>query len=74
MFIICFKDKEIKNLLSWGIEGKHYKKVSENRIDFADGVNADTWLLWTCTMGNGSQFLDYLWISESPDKWGRWKV
>ncbi|MGO4497653.1 ABC transporter substrate-binding protein [Paenibacillus sp. 2RAB27] len=26
-------DKEIYNTLVWGVEGKHYKKVSENRIE-----------------------------------------
>ena len=25
-----------------GIEGKHYKKVGDNQIDFADGVTAET--------------------------------
>ena len=72
MFInLLFADKEIKNLLSWGIEGTHYKKIGENQIDFADGVNADNsgyYGLAQWSMG-GSQFLDYLWASESPDKW-----
>lgn len=72
MFInLLFKDKEIKNLLSWGIEGKHYKKIGDNQIDFADGVNADNsgyYGLAQWSMG-GSQFLDYLWASESADKW-----
>jgi putative aldouronate transport system substrate-binding protein len=72
MFInLLFKDKELKNLLSWGIENKHYKKVSDNQIDFADGVNADNsgyYGLAQWAMG-GSQFLDYLWVSESADKW-----
>ncbi|HEY9060537.1 MAG TPA: ABC transporter substrate-binding protein [Pseudobacteroides sp.] len=72
MFInLLFSDKEIKNLLSWGIENKHYKKIGENQIDFADGVNADNsgyYGLAQWSMG-GSQFLDYLWASESADKW-----
>ncbi len=72
MFIdLLFHDKELKNLLSWGIEGVHYKKVGENQIDYADGVTPETsgytgmaqWAL------GGSQFLDYLWVNESPDKW-----
>lgn len=70
-----FANKEIKNLLSWGIEGKHYKKISDNQIDFADGVNADNsgyYGLAQWAMG-GSQFLDYLWVSESPDKWQKMK-
>lgn len=72
MFInLLFKDKEIKNLLSWGIENKHYKKIGDNQIDFADGVNADNsgyYGLAQWAMG-GSQFLDYLWSSEDPQKW-----
>jgi len=68
---LLFKDKQIKNLLDWGIEGKHYKKVGENQIDFADGVTAETsgyTGLAQWAMG-GSQFLDYLWSNEAPDKW-----
>jgi putative aldouronate transport system substrate-binding protein len=76
MFInLLFSDKEIKNLLDWGIENKHYKKISDNQIDFADGVNADNsgyYGLAQWAMG-GSQFLDYLWASESPDKWQKMK-
>ncbi|MBP1965353.1 ABC transporter substrate-binding protein [Paenibacillus aceris] len=30
---LLFKDKQIYNLLAYGIEGKHYKKVSENTIE-----------------------------------------
>lgn len=72
MFInLLFSDKQLKNLLSWGIENKHYKKIGENQIDYADGVTAETsgytgvaqWAL------GGSQFLDYLWANEATDKW-----
>ena len=76
MFLdILFYDKEIKNLLDWGIEGVHYKKVGENQIDYADGVTAETsgyTGLAQWAMG-GNQFLDYLWVNESPDKWQKMK-
>lgn len=76
MFInLLFADKQIKNLLSWGIEGKHYKKIGENQIDFADGVTADNsgyTGLAQWSMG-GSQFMDYLWASEEPAKWKKMK-
>lgn len=72
MFLnLLFKDKQLKNLLDWGIEGKHYKKIGENQIDFADGVTAETsgyTGLAQWAMG-GSQFLDYLWSNEATDKW-----
>lgn len=76
MFIsMLFTDKKLKNLLSWGIEGKHYKKIGENQIDFADGVNAQNsgytgMAQWS--MG-GNQFLDYLWANEPADKWEQFK-
>lgn len=76
MFInLLFSDKEIKNLLDWGIENRHYKKIGDNQIDFADGINANNsgyYGLAQWAMG-GSQFLDYLWASESPDKWEKIK-
>jgi putative aldouronate transport system substrate-binding protein len=74
MFLdLLFHDKEVKNLLDWGIEGVHYKKVGDNQIDYADGVTAETsgyTGLGQWAMG-GSQFLDYLWVNEAPDKWER---
>jgi putative aldouronate transport system substrate-binding protein len=71
MFLnLMYTDKYLVNLLAFGIEGKHYKKVSDNTIDFADGVTAQTsgynlnqaWLF-------GNQFNDYLWANEDPQKW-----
>ncbi len=74
MFLnLLFKDKQLKNLLDWGIEGKHYKKIGENQIDYADGVTAETsgyTGLAQWAMG-GSQFLDYLWANEATDKWDK---
>ena len=76
MFInLLFSDKKLKNLLDWGIEGKHYKKIGDNQIDFADGVTAETsgyTGLAQWAMG-GSQFLDYLWANEKTDKWDKMK-
>ena len=76
MFLdLMFYDKQLKNLISWGIEGVHYKKVGENQIDFADGVTAENsgytgMAQWA---QGGNQFLDYLWANESPDKWEKMK-
>lgn len=76
MFLdMMFYDKQLKNLISWGIEGVHYKKVGENQIDYADGVTAENsgytgMAQWA---QGGNQFLDYLWVNESPDKWVKMK-
>lgn len=37
---LMYKDADIANLLNNGIEGKEYKKVSDNIITYADGVDA----------------------------------
>ncbi|MGG1551846.1 ABC transporter substrate-binding protein [Paenibacillus ferrarius] len=75
MFLnLLHTDKYLVNLISFGIEGKHYVKKSDNVIDFAPGVDAKTsgynlnqpWLF-------GNQFNDYLWASESPQKWDNFK-
>ena len=43
MFLnLLHTDKYLINLLNWGIENKHYKKVSDNVIDYAPGVDAKT--------------------------------
>ncbi|SFS51632.1 ABC transporter substrate-binding protein [Paenibacillus sp. BC26] len=72
MFLnLLYSDKYLLNLIDWGVEGKHYVKVSDNVIDFPQGVDAttvgysaqgDQWIF-------GNQFNSYLFKSEDPDKW-----
>ncbi|GGG65094.1 ABC transporter substrate-binding protein [Paenibacillus radicis (ex Gao et al. 2016)] len=71
MFLnLLYTDKEIVNLLHWGIEGKHYKVNENGTIDFADGVDASNsgynlrqgWMF-------GNQLLAYPWKTDSPDIW-----
>ncbi|GAA3409956.1 ABC transporter substrate-binding protein [Paenibacillus hodogayensis] len=66
---LMYTDKELINLLDWGIEGQHYVKKSDNVIDFAPGVNASNsgyypyqnWLF-------GNMFHSYLFNGEEPDR------
>ncbi len=50
------KGKELYNLLVWGIEGKHYTKISDTRIEtigYAGQGTADSnYGLWKWVMGN----------------------
>ncbi|MDQ8736496.1 ABC transporter substrate-binding protein [Paenibacillus sp. LHD-38] len=70
MLDLLYKDKDLINLLIWGIEGKHYVKVSDNTIDFPEGVNISNsgyymplgWM-W------GNQFVSYVFKGEDPDIW-----
>jgi putative aldouronate transport system substrate-binding protein len=62
-------DKEINNLLNFGIEGVHYTRNGEvitptdQSAGYAPGV---AWEL-------GNQFLNYVWNSEDPDKWEKFR-
>lgn len=62
-------DKEIVNLLNFGIEGVHFSlngdvmTQTEKSGQYAPGV---AWEL-------GNQFLNYVWDTEAPDKWEQFK-
>lgn len=64
-------DKEINNLLVFGIKGVNYDVVSGDTIKAnaktADYNTAAAWML-------GSQFLNPVWESEAPDKWEQFKA
>ncbi|WP_040949420.1 ABC transporter substrate-binding protein [Gorillibacterium massiliense] len=70
---LMYSDKDIVNLLDWGIEGKHYTKISDNVIDYPEGVNASnvgyTGLGWLF----GNQFLSYVFKGDDPDLWTKMK-
>lgn len=70
MFIeMLHTDKYLNNLLNFGIEGEHYTRdgeimsVTEKTGDYSPGA---AWMF-------GSQFLNYLWDSEDPQKWEKFK-
>jgi putative aldouronate transport system substrate-binding protein len=75
MFLnLLYTDKYLVNLLSFGIEGQHYVKKSDNIIAFPEGVDATTsgynpgtaWMF-------GNQFNDYLFDNENPEKWNNFQ-
>ncbi|WP_168121124.1 ABC transporter substrate-binding protein [Paenibacillus sp. HB172176] len=71
MFInLLHTDKEINNLLNFGIENVHYTRNGEiisptdKTADYAPG---SAWMF-------GNQFLNYVWDSEAPDKWDQFRA
>lgn len=72
MFInLLHTDKYLNNLINYGIEGKHYVKVTDTVIrptaetpQYNPGTN---WMF-------GNQFLNYVWETEDPDKWSSFKA
>ena len=70
MLNLLYSDKDIINLIDWGIEGKHYVKNPNGTIDFPPGVEGSAtgynlrqgWMF-------GNQLLSYPWATDSPDIW-----
>ena len=67
---LLYSDKELFNLLAWGIEGKDYVKKSDNVIDFPEGVDiTNVGYNFNLSYLFGNQFLSYNWPQEDPDMW-----
>jgi putative aldouronate transport system substrate-binding protein len=62
-------DKEINNLLNFGIEGEHYTRNGEIITATGNTANYNPGSAWMF----GSQFLNYVWDTEDPDKWAKFK-
>lgn len=62
-------DKEINNLLNFGIEGDHYTRNGEIISATGNTANYNPGSAWMF----GSQFLNYVWDTEDPDKWAKFK-
>ncbi|CAN7362837.1 ABC transporter substrate-binding protein [Paenibacillus sp. LjRoot153] len=67
---LMYTDKDVVNLLDYGIEGKHYVKVSDNIIDFPEGVDASNSTYFPAQVWMfGNSFLSYLRKGDAPDMW-----
>ncbi len=66
---LMYTDKDIVNLIDWGIEGKHYVKVegSDNVIKYPDGVTSDNVGYKSDGWMHGNQFLSYVFEGDDPE-------
>lgn len=66
LFELLNTDKELYNMLSFGLEGTHYKKVADNRIELAENANAafgyPNWAI-------GTVLNSYLLPGQQDDVW-----
>jgi putative aldouronate transport system substrate-binding protein len=67
MLNLMYSDKDLFNLLNWGIEGKHYVKTADGLIDFPQGVNSSNsgYPVFSSFMW-GNQLLSYVFKGDSP--------
>ncbi|RCW43512.1 ABC transporter substrate-binding protein [Paenibacillus prosopidis] len=71
MFLnLMYTDKDIANLMLWGVEGKHYMKVTETSIDLPETTvdyATQSWLM-------ANPFLTYTHVDTEPDVWTKMKA
>ena len=61
------KNKELFNLLLWGVEGTHYEKVDENTVSVSDEQAAKYYMHMGWAFGN--EFNSWLEESQPADLW-----
>lgn len=69
---LMYTDKDIINLLDYGIEGKHYKKVKESEeiIDvISDNNNGENGYSLDQEYMFGNEFLAHIWTGNPNDIW-----
>ena len=62
-------DKYLNNLINYGIENKHYKKVSDTTIEAIPDSGYSLGMQWAL----GNQFINYLQKAEDQDKWKQYE-
>jgi len=68
MFLnMMYTNKELVNLLIWGIEGKHYVKVSDNVIRYPDGIDSSTVGYTMNSLTTSNPFIAYTLEGEDPN-------
>ena len=64
---LFYTDADIMNLLSYGVEGIHYKKLNNGFITYADKEKKNLFLNNAWNMPN--QFITYVWEGNDKNLW-----
>lgn len=74
---LFYSDPYVINLMSYGIEGKHYvvKDAEKGIIGFADGVDSNNATFNPgMNFGVGNELLGYIWEGNDPDIWDQLEI
>ncbi|MBB3110108.1 putative aldouronate transport system substrate-binding protein [Paenibacillus phyllosphaerae] len=69
---LLYSDADLMNLLTNGIEGKHYVKQDDGLIAKPEGVTDTGYMLNQWEVGNN--FLGHVWAGEDPQIWDKMKA
>ncbi|WP_138750779.1 ABC transporter substrate-binding protein [Paenibacillus sinopodophylli] len=66
---LLYSDPTIANLMLYGVEGKHYVKVSSTSIDYPSGINAATVGYTNYFWVVGNPFITFTFEGQPVDHW-----
>jgi len=67
---LLYTDKDVLNLLDWGLEGRHYVFTEDGHITYPEGVDAgNSGYNINMSWAFGSQFNSYIWEGNDLDIW-----
>ena len=66
---LLYTDEDIVNLLTWGIEGQHYRTMEDGTLDFLEGQDANScgYYLGDCSAIIGNGFIAKVRSGQSAD-------
>lgn len=65
---LLYTDKEVVNLMAYGVEGKHYQFMPNGTVDYPEGITAQS-SAYPCiqTWSFGNSLLDYVKVGNIPN-------
>ncbi|SHK02746.1 putative aldouronate transport system substrate-binding protein [Anaerocolumna jejuensis DSM 15929] len=68
---LMYTDKDIINLMAYGIKDKHYVLNNDGTIDYPSGVDASNsgYNMSSMVWSLGNEFNAYVWKGNDPDVW-----
>ena len=64
---MMYTDSRILNLMSWGIEGVHYKVLEDGTLDYVDGTDVSSCTYHDQLGACANSTLRALWCTQNPD-------
>lgn len=64
---MLYTDKDLVNLFIWGVEGKHYVKVSDNVIKYPEGLDSSSVGYTMNALTTSNPFIAYTLEGEDPE-------
>ena len=67
---LLYSDRDLVNVIDWGIEGKHYVHTADGHINYPEGIDSsNSGYNINMSWAFGKQFLSEIWVGNDLDVW-----